>query len=243
MNTLDKDTVATYYIECELDNIVAGDNIQIREGLYHSSLSRLLEALSFTYRANGVFDYIESGRFRWEERTVAVDDITLTGMGDVLTPIIYGPEVQRRPRTFVQYIRDHPDDERLHELKPREVPANRSTVLLRERDGEVTLLDGSHRFLSMMMNGATSVHAYVAVPIDTTTKPMIGDTVFLRLRRLWQETDDPSFRQSIEHTVAGMIAATSNGGRSVELYWVSMGPSDEIQAVGKRLIEQSGQAD
>ena len=80
MTTVDKDIVAKYCIECELDNIITGENIRLVEGLYSSSIPRLLEALSFTHRANGVFDYIENAQFTWQERTVSIDDITLTGM-------------------------------------------------------------------------------------------------------------------------------------------------------------------
>ena len=104
MTVLDKDIVAEYYIECELDNIVDGDAIQLKKDLYHSSTARLLEALSFTYRANFVFDYVYGGEFRWEKRTVRADDITLTGMGEHLTEIIYSEHVQRNPRMFVEYI-------------------------------------------------------------------------------------------------------------------------------------------
>lgn len=230
--------VAKYYIECELDNIVVGDNIRLREGL-DSGMSRLLEALSFTYRANGIFDYIESNRFRWEERMVNIDDIMLTGMGEILTPVIYSDQVQQSPRKFVEYIQHHPDDEGFHELKPRNIPSNRKTIILREHDGKLLTLDGSHRFLSMIMNGETSVNAYVAVLADKNAKPMIGDTIFLRLRQLWQQTEDLAFKQSIERTVVGMIAATSNGVQSVEAYWIAMGPDDNIKATGKRLIEES----
>lgn len=241
MTAVDKDVVAKYYIECELDNIVVGDNVRVREDLYNSSTSRLLEALSFTYRANSVFDYIESGMFDWQERTVAINDIELAGMGENLTAIIYSNEVQQSPRKLIEYIKNHPDDSRLSELQPRPIPDNRQIILLRQDGSKLKMLDGSHRFLSMVMNGAETVDAYVAVITNRDVKPMIGDTVFLRLRRLWQQTEDLVFRESIERTVAGMIAATRNGTRSVEMYWITMGPNDEVRAVGRRLLEASEQ--
>ena len=52
------------YIQCELGNIVAGD-IQVKNDLYHSNQSRLLEALSLTYRMNGVFDHVENDQYCW----------------------------------------------------------------------------------------------------------------------------------------------------------------------------------
>lgn len=239
MTSVDKEVVSKYYIACELDNIVVGDNIRLQEGLYQSNMPRLLEALSFTYRANSVFDYIESHKFRWEERVVNADDIILTGMNKALTEIIYSDQVQQSPRKFIEYIQNHPDDERFRQLKPRDIASNRKTILLREHDGSLQMLDGSHRFLSMLMNGETSVNAYVAVLADKDAKPMIGDTVFLRLRRLWQQTEDPLFKDAIERTIVGMIASTSNGAHSVKAYWVEMGPNEDVRAVGKRLIEES----
>lgn len=238
MTVLDKDIVAEYYIECELDNIVDADAIQLKKDLYHSSTARLLEALSFTYRANSVFDYVYGGQFRWEARTVRVDDITLTGMGEHLTEIIYSEHVQRNPRMFVEYIATHREDPRFDELKAAFVPGNRRTLLLREQGDKITMLDGSHRFLSMIMQGIEEFTAYVAVPLEFTDKPMIGETIFLRMRRLWQ-WGDAEFKASIEHTVVGMIKETRDGKRAVEAYWVTMAPNDEVRATGREILHKS----
>lgn len=238
MSDVDKDEVAKYYIQCELDNIIVGDNIRLRDDAYSTDIPRLLEALSFTYRANSVFDYVEGGQSRWEKREVSIDDIVLTGMGEDLTEIIYGDQVQRNPRKFVEYIKSHQDDERLTQISSRHVSENRKTMILREDDGKLKMLDGSHRFLSMVMNGATSVSAYIAILADKSAKPMIGDTIFLRLRKLWEQTQDPVFKSSIEQTVLGMLAETENGASSVEAYWVSMAPNEELRLVGQRLINK-----
>ena len=48
---VERDIVADYYSLCELGNIVDGA-IRLKKDLYHSNSVRLLEALSFTYRAN-----------------------------------------------------------------------------------------------------------------------------------------------------------------------------------------------
>jgi hypothetical protein len=239
MVEVDRDEVARYYIECELDNIITGDNIQVRKDAYSSNMSRLLEALSFTYRANGVFDYIESGKYRWEKRIVTPDEITLTGMGEHLTDIIYSDEVQKSPLKFVDYIKSHPGDDRFSELHPRTIPQSRQMVILREDEGVLKVLDGSHRLLSMVMNGVKSMNAYVAVVATDDAKPVIGDAIFLRLRKLWQQTEDPLFRDSIENTVVGMIKATSNGEQSVNAYWIKMAPNEKIRITGQLLIEKS----
>jgi len=239
MSTVDKDTVAKYYVESELDNIIKGENIKLVEGLYSSNMSRLLEALSFTYRANGVFDYIESDQFTWEERTVSIDDITLTGMSSEITKVIYSDEVQQNPHKFIEFVRNHADDKRFEEIQPRDIPDNRRTLILREKDGVIKMLDGSHRFLAMAMNGTTLFHAYVATITDADAKPAIGDTIFLRMRRLWQTTKDADFKNSIENTVVGMIKETSNGANSVRIYWVNAAPTEEVKTAGKHILERA----
>jgi len=239
MSTVDKDTVAKYYVESELDNIIKGENIKLIEGLYSSNMSRLLEALSFTYRANGVFDYIESDQFTWEERMVSIDDITLTGMSSEITKVIYSDEVQQNPHKFIEFVRNHADDKRFEEIQPRDIPDNRRTLILREKDGVIKMLDGSHRFLAMAMNGTTLFHAYVATIADVDAKPAIGDTIFLRMRRLWQTTKDADFKNSIENTVVGMIKETSNGAHSVRIYWVNAAPTEEVKMAGEHILERA----
>lgn len=239
MVKVDKDVVARYYIECELDNIITGDNIQLRKDAYSTSASRLLEALSFTHRANDVFDYIENGKYHWEERIVTPEEITLTGMGEGLTEIIYSDGVQQNPLKFVDYVKSHSDDNRLRELQTKVVPRNRQMLILREDKGVLKMLDGSHRFLSMVMNGVKSMDAYVAIAVTDDAKPMVGDAIFLRLRKLWQQTEDPLLRDSIENTVVGMIKTTSNGEQSVNAYWVKMAPDEKVRVAGQLLIDKS----
>lgn len=79
-----KEEVIRYYIESELGNIVSGDNWQPSTALEGKDLERLLEALSFTFRANGIFDVIQSGQYIWQKRQVKLDEILLTGMGEFI---------------------------------------------------------------------------------------------------------------------------------------------------------------
>ena len=160
-------------------------------------------------------------------------------MSSEITKVIYSDEVQQNPRKFIDYIHSHPGDTRFEEIQPRHIPDNRRTLLLREKNGVIKMLDGSHRFLAMAMNGTTSFHAYVAVIADTDAKPEIGDTIFLRMRRLWQATKDPDFKKSIEKTVVGMIKETTNGAHSVQTYWVKAAPTQEVKAAGERMLEQA----
>lgn len=244
MSEIDKAIVTKYYIECELDNVVAGDGIRLKNDGYSSNLPRLLEALSFTYRLNGVYDYVESNGVTWTERQVPIDEVLLTGMGEHLTELIYSDEVGQNPRRLVRYAQDNPEDPRIAELAPREVPENRRTILLRQdSNDQLLLLDGSHRFLSMVALGETAVHAYVAAPLESKEKPGIGEATFLRLLTLWRQTDDPEFRAAIEQTTMGMVRETSNGYQAVQSYWVTMGQNDEVRATGRRILAESGHSD
>lgn len=238
MKLVDRDEVANYYIECELENIVKADSLQLVKDQHHHNTARLLEALSFTYRANGVFDYVENDRYQWEIRKVAVDDILLGGMGQKLTELIYSDEVGRSPRKFIDYFNSHQDDKRLRELKPRPVSQNRQIILLRQHEGTLITLDGSHRFLSMIMNGASMVTAYIATLVDKDAKPMIGDATFLRLRELWRQTNDTEFKQAIEQTILGMIAASSDGVQAVQAHWISMAPDEQVKHIGQELLDK-----
>lgn len=236
MTEINRDVVAQYYIECELDNIVEGNDFQVRSESYRSSLPRLLEALSFAFRANDVFDYVESDQYAWEEREVPIEDITLTSMGEHISPIIYSDEVQCNPRKFAQYIKAHHDDPRLAELNANPVPTNRQTILLRENGGVLKMLDGSHRFMSMVMNGSVNVNAYVTKLVDTDAKIMIGDATFLRLRKLWQQTDDPELKQAIERTVIGMVDVSCDGAQAVQNYWIKRAPDAATKAIWSKLL-------
>lgn len=236
MKEVNKDEVARYYIECELDNIVEGDNLRLIDNQYHSNLTRLLEALSFTYRANSVFDYVGSDQYRWEMREVFIEDILLTGMGEPLTKIIYSPQVQQNPRKFVDYVKNNQNQESIKQLMMRPVPDNRQIILTRESDQTLKMLDGSHRLFSMIMAGETKVKTYVAVLVDESAKGMIGDATFLRLRRLWEKTNDIKFRSSIERTVVGMMSCSTDGVQAVKAYWISMAPNDTVKNAGEKIV-------
>jgi len=238
MSIVSKDEVAKYYIRCELDNIVDSKAIKLKEGLYNTNVSRLLEGLSFTFRANSVFDYIESNQYKWEEREVSVDNILLTGLSGKLDELVYSDQIQQNPLKFVDYIQNHSNDELLEQFKPKDIPDDRQIILLRESNDKLMILDGSHRFLTMVMSGKRTVACYVAILADMNAKPFIGDATFIRLRKFWQQADDPAFKKSIEQTIIGMMASTVNGRDSVRAYWVDMAPNDEVKAVGKKLLQE-----
>jgi len=238
-----KDEVARYYIQCELENLLKG-NIELADDAYHANIPRLLEALSFTYRANSVFDYVESDKYLWQKATVNIDDILLTGMGESLTQIIYSEEIHQNPRLFCDYLKKQFDDSSANiknifeQMKPRPVPRERQLILLRsDKEGELKILDGSHRLISLIMDGASEVDAYIAVLAYKDAKSMLGDAIFLRLRRVWQESKSDAYRQSIEDVVAGLMSSSTDGKQAVQSYWVSMGPTAEVREAGMRLLD------
>jgi len=237
-----KDEVAKYYIQCELENLLKG-NIELADDTYHANIPKLLEALSFTYRANSVFDYVESDKYLWRKATVSINDIILTGMGEGLTPIIYSKEIYQNPRLFCDYLKKQFDgsganNKNLFEqMKPRPVSKDRRLIILRsDKDGELKMLDGSHRLVSLILDGASEVDAYIAVLAHKDAKSMLGDAIFLRLRRVWQESKSDVYRRSIEDVVTGLISSSTDGKQAVQSYWVSMGPTTEVREAGVRLL-------
>lgn len=231
---VDHKEVAKYYIECELDNIIAGEDIKLHNGL--SDWPRLLEALSFTFRANSVFDFVMSYPNAWEKREVDADQIKLTGMRTELTKLIYSPEINRSPQKLIDFIQQNPGDPRLASLEVRTVPANRQTLILRQQNEELWLLDGSHRFLSMLAQGTTKFMAFIVTPNSDVLKPFVGDTIFLRLREFWRHSTDESFKKSIEETAAGIARESVNGRASIQKYWIDDAPNGDIRKVGKKIL-------
>lgn len=241
MTKVSKDEVARYYILCELEGILLGE-AHLADDTYHLDIPKLLEALSFTYRANSVFDYVESEKYIWKKEQVSVDDIVLTGMGESLTPIIYSEQVRQNPRLFAEYIKTKlsVDDPIVEQLRPRPVPESRRLMLLSyDRDGRIKMLDGSHRLISLVMDGVDSVDAYIAVQANPKGKHMVGDAIFLRLRHEWQLADDVIYREAIEATVTGLIRSSLDGEKAVQSYWIDMAPTDEVREVGLSLVEKS----
>ncbi|MGI6612409.1 MAG: hypothetical protein ACOX0Z_02445 [Candidatus Nanosyncoccaceae bacterium] len=233
MTKIDCKEVAKYYIECELDNISNG-SIKLHNN--PPDWPRLLEALSFTFRANGVFDFIMNPQNIWEKREVDANKIRLTGMGEGLTEIIYNPKIDRNPKRLAELIQKNPTDTRFANFKTRDVPENRQTIILRRSGDEMWLLDGSHRLLSMLMRGKSRFTAFIVTPTKSNTKPFVGDAVFLRLREFWRNSTNTNFKESIEKTIAGMVSESDNGYNSVKRYWIDDAPNEEVVKAGKRIL-------
>lgn len=103
--------VAKYYLNVELRNVVTGD-FALRSDLTEHQLWRILEALSFTFRTNGVFHIISDRSFDWFSGEIAAKDIVLGGMSLPVTELIYSDQIKQDPiklRDFLTgYFKDHP---------------------------------------------------------------------------------------------------------------------------------------
>jgi hypothetical protein len=241
---VDKGEVTRYYIQCELENIVKG-SVVLRDDAYHRNVPRLLEALSFTYRANGVFDCIENTGYRWQSSRVSIDDIALGGMGEALTKIIYSDEVKQNPRLFNEFLQERFNGSELgtldylEQLRPRPIPEDRKIMLLRtNHEGQLCMLDGSHRLMSLIANGDTEVDAYVGILTDSSAKGMVGDAIFIRLRNEWRHTTDEEYKSSIERTIIGLMRMSTDGENAVKKYWVNDGPAEDVRSAGERLLSE-----
>src|ERR1700704_1368169 len=117
---VDRLRLARYYLESELPTIINTTSQHVSEAIGKSidNLSpaqvwRLLEAVSSTYRVNGVFLLITDRSVNWQEVDLPLDAITMTGTKPHINEIVYSSKIQRNPRQFAAFLKDyfknHPD--------------------------------------------------------------------------------------------------------------------------------------
>lgn len=244
---IEPEEVARYYLECELSNILsAGDRNVLRHDLSDKDLWRLLEALSFTHRANSVFHTLTDIAYDWYAVNMPIGFIKMTGMTTAINHVMRKPEIGHNPVEFAKYMREyfaeHPSDdpEGLNECRPRPVPQGQDIILLRERgNGKgVGMLDGSHRMLSLVSSGKTTLRAYYAKLNGKKHKPMIGDAAFLLLRKMYESTSNHSDRQAIIQVARLLVKRSINGKDSVRTYWMGGYGTPETEKAGMEILDK-----
>ncbi len=226
-----REEVAQYYLEGELTNILdRSDSKLLPRNLSGKSLWRLLEALSFTYRANGVFHTVTDSSYDWYKASIPIDHIRMTSISPAINKILAKPEINQSPARFSAYLQRYfaahiqDDPEQLNEFRPGNITKAHKTVILREQKGKgLGMLDGSHRMIALVAAGKTKVDAFIAVCNGKNSKPMLGDTTFLLLRKAFQATEKAEDREAILHVVKLLMAHSSDGRQAVQTYWVDHG--------------------
>lgn len=238
--------IARYYLASEISNAINGDNLQVRPDLSEKELWRLLEAFSHTYRANGVFHFLTDDGFDWYQTDIPVERIAMTGMSPPLNQLIQSDEISSDPiklRNYLHsYFQQHPreddDPEQLNECRPRPVTPGMDIIIVREDDkGIIKMADGSHRFLSLLVDDRPTVTAYYAKQNGQPHKHMMGDTIFLTMRRLYTHAQDEVEKQAILATTRALMRSSHDWREAIQTYWIDCHTTDETTTAAHKLLD------
>jgi hypothetical protein len=240
--------VGRYYIKSELSRIFPGP-AEFRaimdkrvDELEGEEFWRLFEALSFSFRLNGVFHFVGNSGFSWGEEKWKISQLTLNRVNPDINAVTYSAGIGRSPIKFRDYLReyfaDHPQDDpkKLGQFRPNDNPVNYPRVLLREENGEITLLDGTNRLMKLMFLSQKEVVAFVGRKTGKEGRVRIGDSTFLRLRNLY-EKGDKNQKAAVLKVVRMLLDISLDGSSAVENYWVRHARDETSRGVGKRLLK------
>ncbi len=243
--------VAKYYLKVELSKLFP--NIRHEEiensinTLKESKILPLLEAISFTYHLNGVYYNITRDGYIWNEEEWDVENLIYFGMDTNINKLISSSEIGGKAPNLrdylLNYFKNFPNDpENLSSLKPTNKKIEFSKLLLREKEGKILTLDGSHRLTEMLLQGYKTVQAYVAHPIDnkvkdTDRKVVIGSSTFILLTILYKNGSETE-RSAVETIVKQLIARSTDGIEQVQKFWIDRQEDEEIKNSGKNILSQ-----
>lgn len=244
INALD---AAKIYIVAELSRIFSRDEAQGElkrgiDGLSEKEIWRLLEALSFNYRLNGLFECLSDEGYTWRTEEVEVGRIELTRMNPAIDAVTHSAAIQNNSIKFrdylLKYFEEHPNDDPKHlgQFRPSGRPIQYPIVFLKEVEGKLKLLDGSNRFVAKLLSGDTTVAAIIGTKTKEG-KPKFGDSIFLRLRKI-HEKSNAEEKASIVSVVKKLMQESADGRNAVEVYWVQHAKTEEMKREGEKLLEQ-----
>lgn len=208
--------------------------------LKEKDIWRLLEAISFTYRLNGVFELISNSGFSWREEEVECKNLILTGINPQIDKITHSEQIKNDPIKFrdylLYYFKAHPEDdpEKLGQFRPKGIPIEYPTILLIQDNSKFKLLDGSNRLIAHLMNGCVKINAIIGKSVGKG-KRKIGDSTFLLLKIAYQNSEEED-KNAIYKTTKRFIEFSSDGRDAVQNYWIDHESDKIIKAVGKSLL-------
>lgn len=243
--------LARYYIKSELPRIM-GHVLQKEidktvDGLDDMYLLRMLHALSDTFRINHVADGITDEGLDWYEVDLPVAHIKLTGIRPPINKLMYSDSVQRDPLRFAEYLQNyyakHPDPandpEDLNELRPDGRTITHATLFTMETpDGDIGMLDGSHRLIALVMQGKRHVRVFSAVPNGKPHRSVVAEATFKRLAKLYMSHSDPTEREQILATTALLARDSANGRQAIQNYWIRHTVFEEMRQAGETLLKR-----
>lgn len=237
--------IANAYLIVELSRIFPGDSFQngLEDNigkLSEQDVWRLLEALSFTYRLNGVFWSISDDGYVWSKEEVSCDSLVLTGMNPQVDKITYSETIQNNPLKFrdylITYFKKFPnsDPKGLNQFRQKGITIKYPTIILTAKDEKFYLLDGSNRLIAHLLNGNTTINAYVGRKIKNG-KMKLGDSTFWLLRHIYEKGNEIT-KQAVLTIVKELVNSSSDGKDAIETYWISHVRDEKLKEVGKQIL-------
>jgi hypothetical protein len=240
-------TIARTYLLAETSKIFTSDSIQPElaagiENLSKKQVWRLLEALSVTYRLNPMFRYLSDTGYSWREESVDISTLTLTNMNPAIDAVTYSPAIDHDPLKLrdylLEYFKVHPqtDPLGLEQFRPAGKKIQYPAIYLEEIDGKLKMLDGSNRVMATLLQGNTTIHAFIAKRTKAG-KPWIGDNTFFVLQKLYERSNDAD-KVLIISMVKLLMRESADGRDAVKNYWVDHVKDEEGKKIGRALLEE-----
>lgn len=247
--------VAKYYLEVELfklfknsTDVMADTICETVQNLSESKIWALLEAISFTYHLNGVFYNISRDNYVWKEEAWNVKNLILTGMDSKTNKVIFSKEVNGDTLKFKNHLLNYfkitgeDDPEGLLSYRPSKKVIVFKKLIMKEQEGKIQMLDGSHRLIEMVLAGIEEVTAYVGHPSskEAEEKPIsrMGNSTFILLTIMFKKGSQEE-RAAVVTLLKQLIRNSVDGRAAVQKYWIDVQRDEEIKEAGIGILSES----
>lgn len=157
--------VAKHYLTVELGKPFQKQESKLKlkefvNSLENEELWALLKLISEEYRKNGVFQLLFNSP-NWNKDTIKIKDIKLGEVNDKVKPYLITADYD--PLRFKELLMDNLEVEELKEFKPKNVQEEESVFIFTYIDGKYKIIDGIHRFMSLVQQGLNEVKGFIKV--------------------------------------------------------------------------------
>lgn len=239
--------VGKYYLKSEFSRVFPAREVRSEIDNTIGQLSdkdfwRLFEAMSFSFRLNGVFWRVSDSSLAWSEEVWDAGELTMTGIDPTVNKVVRSPQVESNPVKFVVFLKDYfkkhtkDDPSKLGQFRPDDRDVTYPKVILMDNGSQIKLLDGSNRLIKLLMLGEREVTALVGRETGSKGKIRIGDSTFWLLRNMYQRSQ-PYERGAIFKTARKLGEVSSDGEEAIKSYWIRHVTNEELRKVGERLLE------
>ncbi len=244
--------VGKYYLKVELSRIFPGKAKGFIdagiERLEKRDFWRLLEALSVSYRLNGIFWCVSDSSFSWSEERIQTEGVIITGMTKAINKIIFSKEINQDPLKFrdflLKYFEGHKNDDpkKLGQLRPKREPIIYPRIMIKEEEGKLYIIDGMNRYIAQLLRDKKEITAFIGRR-TRKGKQMFGDSSFLLLRKAYQKGNEEE-KKAVLKIVEKLMKISSDGKSAVQDYWVELVYNNkELREVGLSLLKKAKEKD